>query len=127
MTIEALKYISDTLNYAGIPYEYVEWTSPEVPDIYFIGECTDVEAMNEDGMQQSVMILTGTSYASWLELMEKKEVIESLFPSVGGRIAELSNGSTLMIAYSTSSPTPTDTMDLKRIQVNLMVKEWKVN
>lgn len=92
----------------------------------FVGEFTDVDSINEDGLQETVFLLTGTSYDSWLELIESKELIEDLFPSVGGKIAMLTNGSALAIFFDAANNIPTDTMELKRIQINLTIKEWKV-
>lgn len=126
MTIDALKFINDALIGAGINYEFGEWSSSPIPSPYFIGEATEIEPMNEDGMQQTTLLLTGTSKNSWLELLESKEQIEELFPPVGGKVAMLTNGSALAIFFNSALNIPTDTMELKRIQINLTIKEWKV-
>lgn len=126
MTIEALEFIDKTLNDAGIPYEFGEWSSDEIPSPYFVGEFQNIEPLNEDGMQQTNFILTGHSKNSWLELIEKKELIEDLFPSVSGKIAQLDNGSTVAIFFDLAINIPTESMEFKRIQINLTIKEWKV-
>lgn len=126
MTIEALKFIGDTLERAGIPYELGQWSSSPIPSPYVIGEFTDIESLNEDGMQQTSFLLTATSKNSWLELMEVKDKIEELFPSVGGKVAMLDNGSSVAIFFDSSLNIPTDTMELKRMQINLTIKEWSV-
>ena len=125
MTIEALKYIDDTLNNAGINYEFGMWTS-DVIYPYFVGEYTDTTTVNEDGMKETTFLLSGTSRNSMLELEEAKEKIEDLFPSVGGRIAKLDNGSRIVIFFNSAMYVPTDTADIKRLQINLTIKEWKV-
>lgn len=125
MTIEALKYIDDTLNNAGINYEFGMWTS-DVIYPYWVGEYTDTPTSNEDGMTETSFILSGTSRNSMLELEETKEKIEDLFPSVGGKIAKLDNGSRIAIFFDYAMYVPTDTADIKRLQINLIIKEWKV-
>lgn len=96
MTIEALRFIGDTLENAGIHYEFGGWSTSPIPSPYFIGEFTGIENRNEDGMQQSTMMLTGTSKNSWLELLEVKDKVEKLFPAVG-KIAKLENGSCVAV------------------------------
>ncbi len=127
MTVEAIAYINEVLIDAGINYEYGMWTQNPIPSPFFVGENIDIEPVNEDGMTQSTFILTGTGTGTWLELIDKKELIESLFPSVGGRVARLENGSSVAIFFGTAQTIPSDTIDIKRIQINLTVKEWKVN
>lgn len=126
MTIEALAFINDTLNDAGIEYEFGQWSSNSIPSLYFVGEFTDIESLNEDGLQETSFLITGTTHGSWLELIEAKEKIEELFPSGSGKIVMLDNGSSLAIYFGTAIVVPTDTMELKRIQINLTIKEWKV-
>ena len=125
MTIEAMKYIDDILNDNEINYEFGQWSSSPIPSPYFIGEFIEQEALNEDGMQQTSFLLTGTSKNSWLELYEAKEKIEELFPSINNKVAKLENGSVLAIFFDNAMNIPTNTMELKRIQINLTVKEWK--
>ena len=49
MTQESLAYINTALTNAGINYEFMEWTS-ELVYPYFVGEYSEPEPMNEDGM-----------------------------------------------------------------------------
>lgn len=60
MTVKGLGYIADKLNSAGIPYCFEEWTK-EIQYPYFVGEYTESEAESEDGENESIFILTGTS------------------------------------------------------------------
>ena len=126
MTIETLNLIDKVLADAGINYEFGQWSTSPIPSPYFIGEFTDFESVNEDGMQQTAFLLTGTSKNNWLELMQAKEKIEELFPSDGGMVVNISSGSSVAIFFDSALNIPTDTMELKRIQINLTVKEWKV-
>lgn len=126
MTIEAIEYIGNALTSAGINYEFGQWSGAEIPSDYFVGEYTEIEPMNEDGLHEATFMLTGTSTFSWLSLQEAKEKIEDLFPSVCREVVKLSNGSRLAVWFATSFIVPTDTMEIKRIQINLSIKEWMV-
>lgn len=126
MTKECLGYINQILDNSSVPYEFAEWTADEVPSVYFVGEYSEEEPQNEDGLHESTFIITGTTSESWLLLENYKKTIADLFPSVGGRRAMLSNGSAVAIFYDSAFPVPTDVMDLKRIQINLTIKEWMV-
>lgn len=127
MTKGSLKFISDTLTNAGINYEFGAFLSSFVPETYFVGEYNENSPVNEDGMQETVFMLTGTSRSGLLELETEKEIIRSLFPEIGGKTAILPNGNGIAVFYSSSLNIPVDNMELKRIQINLTVKEWRVN
>lgn len=125
MTNECLGLISKMLNDIGIKYEFVEWTS-DVPSTYWVGEYVDNESMNEDGLHESTFMLTGTTFDSWLDIQNEKNQIEDLFPSIPRQAFELPNDSRVTITFGSSMIVPTDVMDLKRIQINLNIKEWMV-
>ncbi|MGN0621351.1 MAG: hypothetical protein ACI4I9_05750 [Porcipelethomonas sp.] len=124
MTLSGLKFISARLSSAGIPYCFEEWTK-EIRYPYFVGEYTESEPLNEDGESESTFILTGTARDSWLSLEKEKEKIRSIFPE-DGITAILENKSGIAVFYSSAMPVPTGTDELKRIQINLKVKEWRV-
>ena len=123
MTGASLKYIADQLSSIGIDYEFGQWSSSPVPDPYFVGEYTESDPLTEDGLQESTMILTGTSSESWLGLETAKATIESNI----SKTAILPNGNGIAVFYSGSFIVPTGDATLKRIQINLTVKEWSVN
>ena len=123
MTGASLKYIADQLSFIGIDYEFGQWSSSPVPDPYFVGEYTESDPLTEDGLQESTMILTGTSSESWLGLETAKATIESNI----SKTAILPNGNGIAVFYSGSFIVPTGDATLKRIQINLTVKEWSVN
>ena len=125
MSIEALKIISDCLESLGINYEFMEWSSTPIPETYFVGEYQETEPMNEDGMQQTTFILTGHSRNSQIALEEAKKEIEYLFPKVEGKTVITDSGSAVAIFYANSSPIPSVVGGLRKIQINLLVKEWK--
>lgn len=124
---EVLQAISDGMDELEINYEYLEWTSkPAYP--YFVGEYQEVPSLNEEGVQETTVILTGFARGAEanLALEEAKQKIKAHFPTVGGRIVS-GDSSTLAIFYANSMTIPTGDAELKRIQINLTVKEWSVN
>lgn len=121
MTQESLKHIADTLHNNNINYEFMQWTSKVVYP-YFVGEYSEQEPLNEDEMHESTFILNGFTRKSWLELEQAKEKIENLF----NKTVILPNGNGLAVFYSGSLVIPTGNDELKRIQINLAIKEWKV-
>ena len=125
MTVSGLKFISERLKAADIPYCFEEWTK-EIQSPYFVGEYTESESMNEDGESESTFILTGTSRDSWLSLETEKEKIRNIFPDIGAT-AILEDKTGIAVFYTSAMPVPTGTDELKRIQINLKVKEWRTN
>ena len=124
MSISALKFISEKLERLKIPYAFEEWTANEVPDPYFVGEYNEVESTEreENGYQETTFILTGTG-RKWLGLEQAKEIIENNITET----TILPNGNGIAVFYSNSFPVPTGDAELKRIQINLTIKEWRVN
>ena len=127
MTTAVMKFISEAMESEGIPYEFMEFTSP-IADLqsYWVGEYSEIPPNAEDGMQETQLILTGTGRGSWLNLEKEKAKIEKIFPTIGGRTAILDNGSGVAVFYGNAFPVPTGDGFLKRLQINLTVKEWKV-
>ena len=123
MTQESLAYINTALTNAGINYEFMEWTS-ELVYPYFVGEYSEPEPMNEDGMQESTFMITGTTDGTWLSLEEAKATVER---ELCNKTAILPNGNGIAISYSGSLVVPTGNERMKRMQINLLIKEWKVN
>ena len=126
MSIEALKFISDSLKNLGVNYEFGEWSS-DIVYPYFVGEYQESPPMNEDGMQESTFLLNGFSRGSWLQLEQEKEKIENHFNKVGGKTVITASGAAVAIFYANSLIVPTGDDELKKIQINLTIKEWKVN
>lgn len=124
MSISTLRFISEKLEKLKIPYAFEEWTANEVPDPYFVGEYNEVESTEreENGYQETTFILTGTG-RKWLGLEQAKEIIENNITET----AILPNGNGIAVFYSNSFPVPTGDAKLKRIQINLTIKEWRVN
>ena len=124
MTSEPLKLISDGMAALGLNYAFERWEDePKYP--YFTGEYLEEESTSEDGMQQCDFILTGITRGSWLDLETAKEKIENYFYR-DGRTAIASNGNAVVVSYSNSFVIPSGDAELKKIEIHLAVKEWKV-
>ncbi|MGM9683330.1 MAG: hypothetical protein ACI3XQ_07005 [Eubacteriales bacterium] len=127
MSKQVLKIISDAMESMGIEYGFGVYNTNPIKYPFFIGEYTESTPMNEDGLQESNFILTGYARGSWLPLENAKEKIESYFNQVSGKTVIAENGSAVAVFYSGASIAPTVDAELRRIQINLEIKEWKVN
>lgn len=127
MSKEILKIISDAMASLGLEYGFAEYAGDPVVYPYFVGEYTETEGFTEDGLQESTFLLTGFSRGTWIELEEAKEKIENYFNQVSGYTAITDSGSGVAIFYAHSLIVPTGDAELKSIQINLTIKEWKVN
>lgn len=123
MTKELLNFVSVELDSAGVNYEFGEWTS-EIVYPYFVGEYQEIAPTTEDGLQESTFILAGFTRGSWLDLENARERIERKFSN---KMVILENGSGVAIFYAGSMIVPTGDAELKRIEIRLDIKEWKVN
>lgn len=126
MRKNALKIIADAMKELGLNYRFMEWkTKPSYP--YFTGEYQESEPITEDGFQETTFILNGFSRESWEALEEAKESIQNYFNKVSGKTVIAEDGSAVAVFYLTSTVIPTGDAELKRIQINLEIKEWSVN
>ena len=123
MTKGALKVIKDAMADLGITYSFMEYKGVEYP--YFVGEYTESPQPNEDGLQDSTFLLTGFSRSTWEELESAKAKIKKKFHQSDGLIVTTNEG-VVAIFYENSLVVPTGDAELKRIQINLIIKEWSV-
>lgn len=121
--IDILGIVATELAKIGVPYEFMRWTAP-VPGRYWIGEYIQTETDTEDGYAEYTLMLTGTTRDKWLTLEADREKISDHFPQVYGLRVPTDKG-TVVIFYANSFPVDTGEADLKRIQVNLQIKQWK--
>ena len=122
--MDNLKFIKNQMDILAIPYEFMEWTSDEIPYQYWVGECSSTPTLTEDGNEESTFLLTGTTRGKWSDLLQTVEKIKTHFPATGGMRSSTDSGS-ITVFFASSFPVPTGEADLKRIQVNLDIKEWK--
>jgi hypothetical protein len=121
---KALGIAYTKLKNIDVPYEFMRWTSKNIPNRYWVGEYSETPTDTEDGYEEGTLILTGTTREDWMVLMQDREKIKDHFPSIyGSRIA--TDKGTVVIFYENSFPVPTGEADLKRIQINLKIKAWK--
>lgn len=126
MSKEVRKIISEAMASLGLAYCFMEYAG-EVVYPYFVGEYTETEGFTEDGLQESTFLLTGFSREAWSGLEEAKDKIENYFNRVSGMTVITDSGSGVAVFYGHSLVVPTGDAELKSIQINLSVKEWKVN
>lgn len=119
----ALAIINEELKAIGVPYEFMRWTSA-LSYPYFVGEYSETATDTEDGYEESILMITGTTKGSWLELEEIKNKIKNHFPSIYGLRKSTDTG-TVVFYYANGFPVDTGEADLKRIQINLQIKQWK--
>lgn len=122
--MDKLKFINEQMEAIGIPYELGQWSS-KIQHQYWVGEFTEEPTTTEDGLEQSTLLLTGTNRGEYMTLEAGKEKIRKHFDPKDGLIAETDSG-VIAVFFDGSFPVPTGEADLKRIQVNLRIKEWKV-
>ena len=119
-----LKFINSRLTAAGIPYEFGQWSSA-VKYPYFVGEINESPTAAEDGREQSTMILTGFHRGKFIDLLTVMEQIKSLFNPVHGLRDTTDDGSTIAVFFDGFFVVPAVEADLKKIQINLKIYEWK--
>lgn len=125
MSKAVLKVVSEGMAAIRLNYQFQEWASvPAYP--YFIGEYQEFEPPNEDGMQETSFILTGFTRGSRLELETAREKIEKKFNPIAGYRAATGQGSVAAVFYASAFPVQTGDAELKKLQINLLIKEWKV-
>lgn len=126
MSKNILKVVSDGMTEMGLEYEFGEYTKKRIVYPYFVGEYTETEPTTEDGLQETTFMLTGFSRDTWLTLENAKDKIESYFNKVYGKTVMVDDGSAVAVFYGNALVVPTGDAELKKIQINLTIKEWKV-
>ena len=121
--MEKFKFISDQMTEIAVPYEYGEWSS-EITYPYWVGELTEEPIITEDGLEESTMILNGFHRGKFIQLELDKQKIKQHFNPINGLRAKLDSGS-IAVFFDGAFPVPTGEADLKRMQINLKIKEWK--
>lgn len=124
MSIKALAAVENAMQRAGVNYALDEWRGDPVYP-YWIGEYAEFENLNEDGLQETSFILTGFTRGTRLELEQDKDKIRGLLMPAG--IRAVSDESVIAVFYGNAiANIPTGDAELKKMQVNLTIKEWSV-
>nr|DAH31962.1 MAG TPA: hypothetical protein [Caudoviricetes sp.] len=127
MSKNLLKVVSDGMTELGLEYEFGEYTKEPIVYPYFVGEYTETEPTTEDGLQETTFMLYGFCRDKWLTLENAKAKIENYFNKVYGKTVMVDDGSAVAVFYGNSLIVPTGDEELKKIQINLQCKEWKVS
>ena len=122
MRKSTLAYLNNQLADSGVNYEFGEWKS-DIVYPYFVGEYNEAPPNEEDGTAEATFMLNGFSTGQWLELEEAREKIEKLFTF---NTAILDDGTAVCVSYAGSLIIPTGDATLKRIQINISIKEWRI-
>lgn len=124
-----LRVISDAMKSLGLAYGFGGYGAEKIVYPYFVGEYSEFESDTESGLQESTFMLTGFARGreAGLALEDAVESIRDYFNRISGKTVIADNGSAVAVFYSSAMVVPTGDAELRRIQVNLDVKEWKVN
>jgi len=126
MSIQVLKIVSSAMTELGIEYGFVSYSGNPIVYPYAVGEYQETEPVTEDGLIEGTFTLTLFHRGEWLDLERAKEKIERYFNQVSGKTVITDNGSGVAIFYAGSMIVPTGDAELKRLQINLSINEWKV-
>ena len=121
--MDKLKFINEQLEAIGVPYEFGQWSS-EITYPYWVGEITEEPITTEDGHEMSTLLLTGFTRGKYIDLETVKETIKNHFHPIYGLCGRTDSGA-IVVFYDGSFFVPTGEADLKRIQINLTIQEWK--
>ena len=127
MSKNVLKMVSTAMEALGLEYGYVTYKKKPIVYPYFVGEYSESESFTESGLHEGTFTLTGWTRGEWLTLEDARERIENYFNKISGKIVMVEDGSAVAIFYASSLVVPTMDAELKRIQINLITKEWSVN
>lgn len=121
--MDNLAFINEQMGIIAVPYEFGEWSS-DIIYPYFVGEITELPTMTEDGFEESDLILTGFHRGAMIDLLTVKEKIKRHFDPIDGLRGETDSGA-IAVFFDGFFPVHTGEADLKKIQINLKIKEWK--
>lgn len=121
MSEEAMEWLDSLIKGLGISCAAGLWREDPVPDPYWVMEKSEDPPGSEDGLQECSILLTGTGKTLY-RLEQDRERIRRLHESRG----ILGNGSGVALFYDGSIPVPVDQPNLQRLQVNLLIKEWRL-
>lgn len=129
MTTKPLSIVGAAMASLGIEYGLGVYSGNKAGKIvypYFVGEYTESPIMDESGLQEATIMLTGFHRGTWEELEAAKTKIENHFNKVCGKTVMVDDGSAVAIFYENALIIPKEDAELKSVQINLSVKEWSV-
>lgn len=127
MSANVLNVVNSAMTKAGLNYEFGGVWNSDIVYPFWVGEYQESEPLYENGLVEGEFSLSGYTRGKWLQLeIEKEKIQKEVFPLAGGLIVTMPDGSIVTIFYAGASVIPTGDAEMKRIDVNLKVKEWKV-
>ena len=117
------EFISNQMDFLSVPYETEEWTD-KITYPYCVGDFSEEEPMTEDGAEQSTCMVTMFQRGSYVEMEIIKEKIKKHFNKTYGLRAQTNSG-TIAVFYAGAFYIPSGEKDLKKMQINLRIQEWK--
>lgn len=122
--MDKLAFIKEQMNMISVPYEFGEWTSPVVYP-YTVGEITEEPIITEDGLEESTLLLTVFHRGKSRLAMENiKATIKKHFDPRFGLRAATDSGA-IAVFFDGAFYIPTGEAELKKMQINIKIKEWK--
>lgn len=125
MTSLMLKAVKAGMASLGLNYDFMRWNKEPVK-LYFVGEYQESPSNNESGEQEAVFILNGWTRGSWADLEAAKVEVETYFDREDGKTVIAEDGTAVTIFYENSLAVPTGDAELQKMEIHLLVKEWKV-
>ena len=116
-----LKYINEQLSNI-INYELGLWTDKTIVFPFWVGEYQEINYSYENGCKEYSFTLTGTNRGTWSQLESDKNKIQELFAN---HTAILPDGNSVAIFYETAYMIPSEDAEIRRMQIQLNIKEWR--
>ena len=117
-----LEHLNEVLSNI-INYELGVWNE-NIVFPFWVGEYYENEYSSEDGFTEYSFQLTGTCRNSYEKLLEDRDKIRQLL--INYRTI-LENGNSIAIYYDGSMMIPSQDAEIKRLQINLTIYEWRKN
>lgn len=121
--MDKLKFFSEQMDTLQINYQFGEWKS-DVVYPYTVGEISEEVTDTEDGAERSTMLLTLFHRGEYKDMETIKNKIKRHFPHFCGLRAKTESGA-IAVFYENCFYVPSGEADLKKMQINLSIKEWK--
>jgi len=121
--MDKLGFINQQMKVISAPYQFGEWTG-DVTYPYSVGEITEEPITTEDGAEQSTLLLTVFHRGKYKDLEDFKAKVKKHFHPIYGLRGETDGGS-IAVFFDGAFYIPTGEAELKEMQINLKIKEWK--
>ena len=121
--MDKLEFVARELAAIDVPYEFMQWTAP-VAYPYFVGEISELAVTTGDGLTESEFTLTGFYRGKYAALEAAKNRIREHFHPLHGLRGQTDSG-VIFVFFSGAFYVPSGEPDLKKLQINLEIKEWR--